>query len=181
MSILDRVAAPTRDYGPRGIQRYLAPNTDNYKYHVTETAPGPFRPRRKRSRDGECARVRQSRCRADCRADRKTLPMPMRPPLGARNRRLLAHRRTRAGVLPAATNPPRRVVGLRGKGGSISPGSGLEGPISARSRSISGASNPVKETSKPSAGRRSISSPGSIARISRSQPVCSASLLTAIT
>ena len=34
--------AAAREWGPRGIQRYLAPNTDNYKYHVTETAPGPF-------------------------------------------------------------------------------------------------------------------------------------------
>jgi hypothetical protein len=39
----------------------------------------------------------------------------------------------------------------------------------------------VKETSKRSAGRRSISSPSSIARISRSQPASSAILLSAIT
>src|SRR5262245_43169123 len=42
MSKVESPAAPAQDYGPRGIQRYVAPNTDNYKYHVTETAPGPF-------------------------------------------------------------------------------------------------------------------------------------------
>jgi hypothetical protein len=42
MSIFETPIAPAQDYGPRGIQRYLGPNTDNYKYQVTETAPGPF-------------------------------------------------------------------------------------------------------------------------------------------
>jgi len=42
---MNTIKVPTAgelEYGPRGIQRYLAPNTENYKYHVTETAPGPF-------------------------------------------------------------------------------------------------------------------------------------------
>ena len=64
-------------------------------------------------------------------------------------RRLLARRRTRAGVFLAATNPRVALPDSGAKPAGCLPAPAVEGAMSARSRSISGASNPVKETSSP--------------------------------
>jgi hypothetical protein len=141
-----------------------------------------FLPRRTQNLDAGCGHARRLLCRVSYRADLKTPPTRKLRSSSEPSPPARAHRRTISCAFPAATKSPRRRIGIRGKAGVSSSRARLAGgAMPARSRSISGASNPVSETSNPSAGKRSISSPSSIDRISRSQPACSAILLSAMT